>query len=187
MGTDEAYLREVEDFRRAKDHFFKTGEDSPIPNRHMFKGLKYFNPDPAYSVAAHFVPLPKPERLRMLTSKGVEQDYLRVGHLEFSLYSRSLRLAAYRPADAHGRHDSLFVPFRDATSGKESYGAARYLDLELQPSGQYILDFNLAYNPYCAYSDDYVCPLPPHENSLPVAIQAGEKAYEDPLDHGLPP
>ena len=71
----------------------------------------------------------------------------------------------------------LFVPFRDATSGKESYGAARYLDLEDEPSGEYVLDFNLAYNPYCAYSDDYVCPFPPKENWLTAPVRAGEKAF----------
>ncbi len=72
---------------------------------------------------------------------------------------------------------TLFIPFRDATSGKETYGAGRYLEVEVNPSGRYVLDFNLAYNPYCAYSDLYICPLPPGENWLRVEIRGGEKAH----------
>ena len=73
------------------------------------------------------------------------------------------------------------LPLRDATSGKETYGAARYLDIEQRPTDEYVIDFNLAYNPYCAYSEDYVCPFPPRENWLSVPIRAGEKNF--PLQH----
>ena len=82
------------------------------------------------------------------------------------------------PQPGHHHEDrSLFVPFRDATSGKETYGAARYLDIEERQADDYVIDSNLAYNPYCAYSDDYVCPFPPQENWLTVPIRAGEKAF----------
>lgn len=173
------YARQVEEFRRSKDHILRTDPDSPISQRHAFQGLEYFPPDPKFRVKARFVGDPRPQPLRMVTSKGVEQDYLRVGHFEFALEGQPLRLAAYRSARTHGHGDeSLFVPFRDATSGKESYGAARYLDIPQGPPQEYILDFNMGYNPYCAYSEDYVCPLPPQENWLSVAIRAGEKAWK---------
>lgn len=73
---------------------------------------------------------------------------------------------------------ALFVPFVDETSGKETYGSGRYLDLEQARGDDYVLDFNMAYNPYCAYNDDYVCPIPPRENKLPIEIRAGEKTYK---------
>ena len=84
------------------------------------------------------------------------------------------KLIAFKPIE-NEVEGSLFLPFRDRTSGKESYPAARYLDIREEKGLEYTLDFNLAYNPYCAYSDDYVCPLSPPENSLRIEIRAGEK------------
>ena len=105
---------------------------------------------------------------------------IRVGWLEFEIDGTKQRLAAYQAVLQPGHHHedrSLFVPFRDATSGKETYGAARYLDIEEKPAEEHVLDFDLAYNPYCAYSDDYVCPFPPRENWLTIPIRAGEKNF----------
>jgi len=105
---------------------------------------------------------------------------IRYGTFEFEIDGAPLRLSAYKsvPAAAHHHEsESLFVPFHDVTSGKETYGAARYLDIEEQPGDEYVVDFNVAYNPYCAYSEDYVCPFPPRENWLAVPIRAGEKNF----------
>jgi len=105
---------------------------------------------------------------------------VRIGFFEFEIDGTKLRLAAYKsvPPPGHRHEDhSLFVPFLDATSGKETYGAARYLDLEDRRTDDYVLDFNPAYNPYCAYSDAYICPFPPQENWLAVPIRAGEKNF----------
>jgi len=111
----------------------------------------------------------------MVTSKGTKQRFHRVGYFEFEIDGKNARLQAYRSAQ---REDNeLFVPFRDGTSDKESYGASRYLDLDLTKDDNYVIDFNYAYNPYCAYSEDYVCPLPPRENWLDIEIRAGEKNY----------
>lgn len=96
-----------------------------------------------------------------------------MGRLRFVLAGRALALTAYKVGDI--RSDSLFVPFKDDTSGRETYVAGRYLDLKPEPDGTYSLDFNDAYNPYCAYSNSYSCPLPPAENDLPVPIEAGER------------
>jgi len=165
------YTFAVEQDRREKDHWFRDGEDSPIPHegRHSFKGLIYFPVDPTHRFRVTLHAYPKQEVLTFPTSKGTEQQYFRHGYFEFSVDGK--------PVHSHSAHDYLFVPFRDATSNKETYGAGRYLDLDPNPRGEYDLDFNKAYNPYCAYSDDYVCPLPPTENWLPVPIRAGEKTW----------
>ena len=113
----------------------------------------------------------------MVTSKGTKQLFNKVGYFEVVVGGKTIRPMAYQSAE---RIDpTLFVPFRDATSGKESYGASRYIDMEVEHNDEYALDFNYAYNPYCAYSEAYVCPLPPPENWLTVEIRAGEKKYHD--------
>ena len=109
----------------------------------------------------------------MQTSTGDEQSYYRLGTVEFEVEGQPARLAVYKSA----QHDELFLPFRDATSGKETYGAGRYLEPVESSDGKLLVDFNLAYNPYCAYSEHYSCPLPPLENWLKVPIRAGEKGY----------
>ncbi len=171
--------RAVERSRRQKDEFLRSSHESPIPHdqRHDFRGLRYWEYDPMYRVSARLRRFPNPDTIVMETSKGTAAEYHRYGTLEFRIGRKRLELMAYRSVQAHG-HDSLFVPFRDATSGKETYGAGRYLDLELRSDDAYTLDFNLAYSPYCAYSDNYVCPFPPPENWLPVPISAGEKSYK---------
>lgn len=180
VRSREDYAKSLQLMRKEKDHFFQTDPDSPIPAelRPRFQGLEYFPPDPKYRFAVRLTKLPSPSPATLATSKGIPRPMLRYGHLEFEIDGVKQRLYAYTSAPQpghHHEHESLFVPFRDATSGKESYGAARYLDLEEGPSGEVLLDFNLAYNPYCAYSDDYVCPFPPRENWLTVPIRAGEK------------
>jgi uncharacterized protein len=184
--SDADYVKELEATRREKDYFFKEEHESPIPHtlRHEFKGLAYFPPDPTYRVRARLVKDPNPQRVVLATSKGVPRDMIRVGVFELEIDGTKQRLAAYKSVPQPGHHheaESLFVPFRDGTSGKETYGAARYLDIEERPTDEYVIDFNVAYNPYCAYSDDYVCPFPPRENWFSISIRAGEKNF--PLQH----
>src|SRR2546429_9786608 len=113
----------------------------------------------------------------MATSTGPRQAYLRYGALAFEMEGRSLKLIVYKSAeDPYAR--SLFIPFSDETSGRETYAAVRYLDLEGQGSDDYELDFNPAYKSYCAYGEQYTCPIPSIENKLPVKILAGEKNYK---------
>ncbi len=170
---------EINIFRAEKDSHFGSDPDSPIPReeRSRFKGLKYFPPSPAYRVKARLVRLERPDIIAMTTSKGTTQPYLGHGVFNFELEGKKLRLHCYKAAgDPHDR--SLFTPFTDETSGKETYGSGRYLDIEDTEGDDYVLDFNLAYNPYCAYSENYVCPFPPRENRLPVRVPAGEKNYK---------
>jgi uncharacterized protein (DUF1684 family) len=116
----------------------------------------------------------------MVTSTGSYAEYLRYGYFEFQIDEKGLRLQAYKQLHtAPGHGERLFVPFRDGTSGRDSYGAARYLDVMELAGDEYVLDFNLAYNPYCAYSENYVCPFPPAENALEVEIRAGERKFKD--------
>jgi uncharacterized protein (DUF1684 family) len=180
--SDGAYIKEIEAMRREKDYFFKEDEDSPIPARlrETFSGLSYFPADAKFRVRARLMRDPNPKRVVLATSKGIPREMIRVGVFESEIDGAIQRLAAFTAVPQPGHHHedrSLFVPFRDATSGKESYGAARYLDIEELSADDYRIDFNLAYNPYCAYSDDYVCPFPPQENWLTVPIRAGEKAF----------
>ncbi len=185
-GSAEDYVKEIEAMRREKDFFFKEDAESPIPHelRRKLEGLAYFPPDPKYRVRAKLIKDPNPQRVVLATSKGVPREMIRYGVFEFEIDGTKQRLAAFKSAPQPGHHhadESLFVPFRDATSGKETYGASRYLDIEEQPTDEYVIDFNLAYNPYCAYSDDYVCPFPPRENWLSAPIRAGEENF--PLAH----
>lgn len=182
VRSQEDYAKSLQLVRKEKDYFFQTDPGSPIPEgiRTRFQGLEYFLPDVKYRLAVRLMTLPDPEPVTLATSKGIPRPMIRYGYFDFEVEGKKQRLHAYKSAPQpghHHEHESLFVPFRDATSGKESYGAARYLDLEEAHSGEVVLDFNLAYNPYCAYSDNYVCPFPPRENWLTAPIRAGEKAF----------
>lgn len=162
--------------RAAKDEMLSTAGDSPIPpdKRQAMLPLLYFPPDPAYRVPAALSPDPQGSRvIQMLTSTGEQRPTQVMGTLEFVLYGQRLKLLAFAEEGSNGRR--LFVPFMDATSGHDTYGAGRYIDLDRTPTGIYVIDFNTAYNPYCAYNPAYDCPLPPKENRLGVAIRAGEK------------
>jgi uncharacterized protein (DUF1684 family) len=171
--------QEVLSLRVDKDSFFKKDMDSPIPSsdRSSFKGLNYFPPDEGYRVSSKLERFDSPKHIVMATSTGTRQTYLRYGAFTFEIKGRSLKLIVYKSAeDPHAQ--SLFLPFSYETSGHETYAAGRYLDLEELGGDDYGLDFNMAYNPYCAYSQDYTCPVPPVENRLPVKILAGEKNYK---------
>lgn len=175
----ETWQRALVRSRQEKDEFFARDPDSPAAHSAYgpFGGLKYFDPDPSFRLEAKLNRIERPESVVMNTSKGTRQLFNRIGYFDLTIRGQPVRLHAYQSAV---RDDpSIFIPFRDATSGAESYGAARYLDLEVEHDDRYAVDFNLAYNPYCAYSDDYVCPLPPKENWLTVAIAAGERKYHD--------
>jgi uncharacterized protein len=176
---EETWRRALLRFRTDKDDYLRDDPDSPIlpEEREGFKGLKYFDPDPSFRFDVPLQRNPNPDTLIFATSKGTRQLFNRVGRFDLSVGSAQVRLEAYQSAE---REDpSLFVPFRDATSGKETYGAARYLDFHVTHDDTYAVDFNYAYNPYCAYNDGYVCPLPPKENWLTIPVKAGELKYHE--------
>jgi len=166
--------------RMARDESFRSGRDSPIPikDRNSFQGLDYYpvNEDLRFSVRLNRYSGPR--QVRLATNTGEIRSGLRYGFFEFIVEGESCRLQVYRLEDDPGSGaPNLFIPFRDATSGIETYAPGRYIDLNENTSGIYELDFNRAYNPYCAYNNMYSCPLPPEENKLQVPIRAGEKKY----------
>jgi len=173
----------IERVRETKDAFFAQNWQSPIPfqDRSHFKGLPYYPPNPSYRLELELHEHPEQHVARIAYTKGNEQDFLRWGEFTFKIAGKELSLEAYKSSR---EEEMLFVPFKDATSGKETYGAGRYLDLEPDrdrtPEGKWILDFNQAYNPWCAYSENYTCPFVPVENWLEVPIYAGEKYYHLP-------
>ncbi len=166
--------------REMKDRFFGEHWQSPIPTeeRTRFKGLDYFPPDSAYRFKLEFHEYEEKKVVRMSYTRSQEQDFLQWGELRFKYRDQEQKIQAYKSDPAEAR---LFILFKDKTSGKETYGAGRYLDLEPEKDqasdGKWILDFNKAYNPWCVYSKNYTCPLVPPENWLEVPINAGEKNY----------
>ena len=178
---DAGYAATLEADRARKDAWFKRSPSSPIPHeaRHTFAGLPYFPPDPALrfeGLTLEPYAGTEPSAFQIPTSDGQLRPAHRAGTFSFELSGAPRRLTAY-VLDG-GQDDSLFVPFLDATSGHETYGAGRYLDLDAEPDGTYVLDLNLAYHPYCVYAETYSCPLTPAENRLPVRIEAGERLAE---------
>jgi uncharacterized protein len=166
--------------RKERDIAFKSSPESPIPaqSRPGFRGLDYYPPNPGLRFRVKLNRFSVPERIRLTTNTGEVREALRYGYFEFQIQGITYRLHSYRiEDDANPGEPSLFIPFRDATTGKETYEGGRYLDLPENTSGVYDLDFNYAYNPFCAYGGDFSCPVPPEENRMGAAIHAGEKAY----------
>ncbi|KAB2881414.1 DUF1684 domain-containing protein [bacterium] len=166
--------------RAEKDNFFSSA-DSPLNDtvKVLFRGLNYYAFDSAYVFKLQLNKYEKPRELEMITSKGKIKHYTEYGYFEFDFHGRQ-KLNAYRPKPAiEGNDDYLFIPFKDSTNGNETYSAGRYIELTLHgKSDDYILDFNSAYNPWCAYSDNYNCPYPPKENHLLISVYAGEKKFD---------
>jgi hypothetical protein len=171
------YEQQVLSARAAKDTFFRTSADSPIPavQRATFPGLPYFPVDPVYRVPASLTVdgAGEPVTIELPTSTNDRRRMLEVGRLEFSLAGQPFALTAFAES-ARSLH-RLFVPFGDLTNRSETYGGGRYLDLDRTATGLYDLDFNRAYHPTCVYDPTYDCPVPPRENRLAVAIPAGER------------
>lgn len=179
--SGQPYAERVREQRRRKDEFFARHPRSPLPaaERAGFDGLRYFDPDPDYRVEAELREHDEQEEIVVETTGDGERRYRNVGEFRFRLGGEDVTLQAYRSPGDEGR---LWVPFRDGTSGEETYPAGRYLDLEdpddRTEDGGWVLDFNDAYSPFCAYSEAYECPLVPAENWLDVAVRAGEKTPE---------
>jgi hypothetical protein len=152
--------------------------DPDAPAKRAFTGLKWFPPNLALQVKAVFEPIANPDMVIIATSRGLKKEYFRVGIFRFAIDGTPLALTALAVSAAPKAGDELFVPFRDATTGNETYEVGRYLTLPFQQVGSpYVLDFNAATNPLCNYSPHYNCPIPPRENRLAVPIRAGEMTY----------
>jgi hypothetical protein len=148
--------------------------DPKSPYFRRYKGLKHFPPDLSYRYELPLRRNPKPETVIIMSTRGHQRRAERVGWFDFLVGTRAATLEAVRLLEPGIGEGDLAIFFRDATTGKESYPLGRYVDVKKLADGSYLLDFNLAYNPACAFSDHYNCPIPLKTNVLPVAIRAGE-------------
>jgi uncharacterized protein len=170
----EDYTTRIATERDQKNQMFRDDRrNSPLKANELekFLPLSYFPIDESYAVPAQLDPAPERVPITMPTSTGTLRTVELVGTLKFNLKGQPLKLTAFLEQGSR----ALFVPFSDLTSGTETYQAGRYMNLEPSPSGIYIVDFNVAYNPYCYYNAEYECPLPPSQNRLQVPIRAGER------------
>ncbi|WP_210516786.1 DUF1684 domain-containing protein [Hymenobacter terricola] len=175
------YFAQLRQFRSEKNRTFRQSPNSPLAtaDKAVFDSLNYYPADLALVAEATISRSARPETLLIQMSANRAEKYLRWGQARFQIANQPQQVALY--LQATGTDSTLFIPFTDLTNGHESYGGGRYLDVPLPaPNATEIkLDFNRAYNPYCAYNNDYSCPVPPAENRLQVAIPAGEKSFHE--------
>lgn len=167
-------MQSIKTIRAEKDQFFGTHHQSPLTpaQQQHFKGLNYFPENKDLLLEVNVETLSTSETIMIQTTGGQPQPYQRFGRFNFTADEQSAELTIYK--NSHG----YFLPFVDDLAGKETYPAGRYLEPEKLPSGKFLVDFNLAYNPYCAYNEQWSCPITPAENRLKVAVRAGEKIFE---------
>lgn len=177
-SNDAAYTQRIMQIRAAKTYQFLDKNTTPLPASKLatFKGLPYFEPDKTFLTEAEFIPIQQAPLFGMPHTLNRTYNYSEAGTLAFELNGTKLMLTAFLREGMKGDTVELFVPFTDDTNGKETYGGGRYIDVvaSLHPQ-KIMLDFNLAYNPYCAYNKEFSCPIVPKQNHIPAAVQAGEK------------
>lgn len=179
-SSDDDYIREIEEFREDKHVFFKTSSISPFVEQGIeYEPVIFYKPNPDYKVNAKLEKLTSRETIAIPNSDGSQTRYLKFAFAKFQLGGQSHALLILK---ALGFGNQYLTAFADETSALTTYGGGRYLDVVIGKSDQVELDFNKAYNPYCAYSSAYLCPLPPRENFLAIAIEAGEKDYQPSTD-----
>ena len=164
-------MNSLQAFRTEKDQFFAHHPQSPLTRaqKQIFQGLDYFPEAPDLRLELDVEEFSEKEQIEMQTTTGDIQSYIRFGKIRFKVEGQDVELTIY--ANQHG----FFLLFVDSLAGKETYPAGRYLEPELQHNGKLLIDFNMVYNPYCAYNEMWSCPLTPFENRLKAPIRAGEK------------
>jgi uncharacterized protein len=167
-------MSELTDFRAEKDEFFGRHPQSPLTpeQKRGFVGLQYFPENDALRLEVQAEPLFDQQPMQMQTSTGGVQMYIRHARFKFQVDDQEAELTIYQSENGY------FLPFVDSLAGKETYPAGRYLEPESLPGNHFLVDFNLAYNPYCAYNEMWSCPITPAENRLKVPIRAGEKLFD---------
>jgi uncharacterized protein (DUF1684 family) len=170
----ETNMQSIKTFRAEKDQFFGRHHQSPLTpaQKQHFKGLNYFPENTELRLEVEIQPTPTSGNINIQTTGGQPQSYQRFGKFKFLVDGQSAELTIYKNGQGY------FLPFVDALSGQETYPAGRYLEPEKLPNGKFLVDFNLAYNPYCAYNEQWSCPITPAENRLKVAVRAGEKIFD---------
>lgn len=166
-------LSELTEFRAAKDDFFRESPGSPLTpeQQKAFKGLVYFPENPSLDLEVDIQAFDHPDEVKMQTTTGDIQTYERYGQFTFEVDGQSAQLTVFH------NENGYFLPFVDALAGQETYGAGRYLEPEPLGEDRFTVNFNLAYNPYCAYNELWSCPITPAENRIQVPVRAGEKVF----------
>ncbi len=175
-------LKGETEFQKELNAKYKDASQSPLKDkdRKQFEGLDFFKFDSLYVVEASFKRTPNEKPFKMKTTTSRRPIYVKYGELSFNLKGESFTLNIYQNQELitkEGYEDYLFLPFLDETNGLESYGGGRYVDARIPVGETMIINFNQAYNPYCAYNDKYSCPLVPRKNYLKTRIEAGVKAF----------
>ena len=171
------------EFQKEINAEYKDATTSPLKekDRKTFKGLDFFKFDSLYVVTANFKRTPNEEVFKMKTTTSRLPEYVKYGVVSFELNGKKYELNIYQNQGLikeDGYEDYLFLPFLDNTNGGESYGGGRYIDLRIPEGDTMLIDFNKAYNPYCAYNENYSCPIVPRENYLDLEVKAGVKAFD---------
>ena len=176
-------MEDIVQFQKKMNEEFKDPETSPLPDRFRkdFTTLDFYEPDTTYRIIAKFTRTPEALPFMMPTTTERQTEEVVFGIITFSLKGRTHKLEVYQNQELMQQEkyrDYLFLPFADLTNGEETYGGGRYLDLTIPTGDTILLDFNKAYNPYCAYNPKYSCPLVPKQNRLDIEITAGVKAFK---------
>ena len=166
-------MTDLEEFRKQKDEYLEHSSHSPLKpeQRQAFTGLRYFPENPALDLTVSILLFPGKQTIPMPTSTGAVQHYERYGQFSFAIDGQTATLTFYRNANGY------FLPFVDSLAGKETYAAGRYLEPKELGAKKFQVNFNYAYNPYCAYNELWSCPIPPAENHLTLPIRAGEMIF----------
>ncbi len=182
--AQESHEAEILKWQAELNDEFRNTEKSPLSDKEIkkFKGLEFFPIDSKLRIEAEFVRTPNEMPFNMPTTTDRLPVYQKYGEARFTLEGQQIVLPVFQShalSQKPGFEDYLFIPFTDLTNGDESYGGGRYLDVRIPSGATLVIDFNKAYNPYCAYSSAYSCPIPPRSSDLPVAIKAGVKAWAE--------
>ncbi len=180
-AQNDAYRQKIAQHRQLYKNEFLADQRSPLSKADT-GFLQFYPPYGAYLVQASFVPVNDDKGFDMQTHNGVIKRYFVYGYVEFTLQKKLCKLFVYQSEKLRtqkGSEDHLFMPFTDNTNYTETFGGGRYLDFKISDirEGKLEIDFNKCYNPYCAYKAGYACPIPPKENNLDIAIEAGEKLF----------
>lgn len=177
--SPEAYLEKIEKERERQFKFIRFNIESPLTEEQKkdFKSLTFYEINPSYRVKARLVPIESKKVREVPLTDGSKEKYIEHSYAEFELGGQTNKLLLLQSVKETDMRN-FFLAFADETSGKETYGGGRFLNVRQDGKNSITIDFNLAYNPYCAYNPDYACPLPPKENLMTIAIEAGEKNYD---------
>jgi uncharacterized protein (DUF1684 family) len=178
----QSFKKEYKQWKKSYKQNFRLDESSPLGRIGIMR-LRFFKPRENYRVTANLLPTNSKEIISFPTTTGKTMDYIAFAQACFKIYEQPCTLMVYKSAKAlenDAYQNFLFIPFRDYTCGDECYGGGRYIDLLASDvkDNKLVIDFNRAYNPYCAYNEMYSCPVPPAENSLPLEVRVGEKKYK---------